>query len=137
VDVLKVFEWYFQAYEDLFQRSHPNIRSEQIQRIIEAMPACELTGIDHIGIDPMEYKTLISQHFGTEYNRGKGGCDYNINHFFSGNIRALRYYETIYMSDIEGGVKMVRNPKVAKNFPMHRLIGRRTRGEVCGFTGSS
>ena len=35
---------------------------------------------------------MIDQHFQTRYRR----CDYNINHFFSGRIRELRFYETCY-----------------------------------------
>lgn len=38
------------------------------------------------------YLILIDQHFQTEYQN----CDYRINHFFSGSIRELRFYETCY-----------------------------------------
>ena len=39
-----------------------------------------------------EYAPIIEQHFKTQYYN----CDYNINHFFSGKIRALRFYEVCY-----------------------------------------
>jgi len=92
--MLQVFAWYFQTFESSTGRVHPNLRTPQIAKIIEVMPACELSDANHIGLNPDDYKALIEQHFKTAYNVGRGGCDYNINHFFSGDIRALRYYET-------------------------------------------
>ena len=93
-DVLSVFLYYFQKYEKVLKRVHPNIRLEQIQRIIEAMPYIEndrpSSGVGDI--EPDDYKTLIDKHFTTKYRN----CDYNINHFFSGDIRLLRFYEELY-----------------------------------------
>ena len=43
-------------------------------------------------IDPDCYEDMIDRHFRTRYRN----CDYNINHFFSGRIRELRFYETCY-----------------------------------------
>ena len=93
-DVLEVFRCYFQEYEDATGRPHPNIRLDQIRRMIQLMP---YVSIDSIGgyfadIDPEDYRYIIHQHFKTKYRN----CDYNINHFFSGRIRELRYLETCY-----------------------------------------
>ena len=96
---IEVCRYYFQTYEDTLHRVHPNIRIGQIKRILEAMPYIEggnttyaegsgKNGAFTVG----DYKRLTDKHFQTEYH----DCDYNINHFFSGDIRLYRYYETIY-----------------------------------------
>lgn len=43
-------------------------------------------------ISPDAYYAMIDQHFATKYKN----CDYNINHFFSGKVRELRFYESCY-----------------------------------------
>lgn len=92
--VLSVFKYYFWRYEETFGHPHPHIRMEQIRRIIQIMPFIDR---DSIGgsiydIEPENYQEMIDQHFKTAYKN----CDYNINHFFSGQIRELRLYETCY-----------------------------------------
>jgi hypothetical protein len=91
-DALSVFGYYFQAYEDTFREVHPNINAKQIASIIERMPCIDDLRGGSIDIYPTDYPVLIDQHFETQYRN----CDYNINHFFSGDIRALRYYEKLY-----------------------------------------
>lgn len=86
--VLAVFRYYFEKYEGVIGHPHPNIRMEQIRRIVQKMPYISPMA----DIEPEEYRGLIDQHFETKYR----GCDYNINHFFSGKIRELRFYETVY-----------------------------------------
>ena len=92
-DVLMVFECYFNEYEQRLGRPHPNIRTEQIRRIVAVMPYLDNDGYDIASkiadLPPDLYKHIIAQHFSTNYRN----CDYNINHFFSGKIRQLRYYE--------------------------------------------
>jgi hypothetical protein len=98
-DVLLVFRHYFQRYEETFKAVHPNIRLAQIERLIIAMPYIdgdEKSGAGgYITVD--EYTAMIDAHFKTQYR----SCDYNINHFFSGDIRLLRYYETAYWREGE------------------------------------
>lgn len=94
-DVLRVFRYYFETYELIFDEAHPMINIAQIARIIEKMPFIldgDYQSRTMIDIDPDDYETLIDQHFATKYR----SCDYNINHFFSGEIRNLRFYETLY-----------------------------------------
>ena len=91
-EVLHVFRYYFETYELIFDEAHPAIRIAQIARIIDCMPFI-FDGGKMIDISPDEYETIIDQHFNTKY---MAGCDYNINHFFSGDIRENRYYETLY-----------------------------------------
>ena len=89
--VIGVFQYYFTCYEQRFGEPHPNIRMDQIRRIISAMP---YVNRDDIGgyypdIDYDTYPFIIDRHFRTNYRN----CDYNINHFFSGKIRELRLHE--------------------------------------------
>lgn len=91
-EVLQVFRYYFETYELIFGEAHPMISIDQIARIIDCMPFI-FDGGKMIDIYPDEYETIIDQHFHTKY---MAGCDYNINHFFSGRIREMRYYETLH-----------------------------------------
>ena len=91
-DVLTVFKYYFEVYEEVLGQTHPPIRFEQIRKIIDLMPFLGGDGFEDYFIEPDTYEYLIDRHFVTKYR----SCDYNINHFFSGNIRLLRYYETCY-----------------------------------------
>lgn len=94
-DVLSVFRYYFQCYEEKFGRPHPNIRTQQIRRIVTKMPYItaemerELSGSGFPEIPATVYPYIIDKHFETEYLQ----CDFNINHFFSGKIRFLRCQE--------------------------------------------
>ena len=90
-EVLSVFHKYFQIYEGYMGRPHPPIKASQIARIIDDMPwLCEEEkGGKFESIDADYYSTLIEQHFKTRYRH----CDYNINHFFSGRTREMRWYE--------------------------------------------
>ena len=89
-----MFAYYFEQYEAWQRCPHPFLKAEQIQRIIEAMPYIDSDtyGFENDQIDSDAYPAMIDKHFETEYR----DCDYNINHFFSGDIRALRYYEVHY-----------------------------------------
>lgn len=93
-DALEVFRYYFQKYEEHTGHPHPPIRASQIVRIVQDMPwICEKDkcgGCHDVTVDG--YYAMIDQHFATKYKR----CDYNINHFFSGRIRELRFFETCY-----------------------------------------
>ena len=93
-EVLSVFEYYFQQYERITHGVHPPIRMEQIERIINAMPYIDGDNRSSAGgdIDAEAYEALIDNHFQTDYR----DCDYNINHFFSGDIRLMRFYEELY-----------------------------------------
>lgn len=93
-EVLHVFRYYFETYEMIFDEAHPAISIAQITRIIEKMPfILEEDAESHEASISLEgYEAIIDQHFATKYRN----CDYNINHFFSGMIRNLRYYETCY-----------------------------------------
>ena len=84
----------FRQYEAYMDAPHPSIRASQIEHIIQEMPYIDETDKHHstMDVDPDCYEPMIDQHFQTRYRN----CDYNINHFFSGRIRELRFYETCY-----------------------------------------
>lgn len=87
-EVLVVFKYYFYHYEKKFGKAHPHIRMEQIRRIAQKMPYLDEERENEVF--SCVYQYIIDRHFSTRYTR----CDYNINHFFSGKIRELRYHET-------------------------------------------
>ena len=93
-DTLSVFRYYFEQYEKHMGKPHPPIRASQIVRICQDMPYIfpENTGNYPEDVSPDGYYAMIDKHFRTKYRH----CDYNINHFFSGRIRELRFYEELY-----------------------------------------
>lgn len=88
---LGVFRCYFERYEASTGRPHPPIKAIQIARICLDMPYIgrECSGGQYADIEPEEYPALIDKYFATKYRN----CDRNINHFFSGRIRELKFYE--------------------------------------------
>ena len=93
-DALSVFRYYFERYERYTGRPHPPIKASQIVRICQDMPYIgrECSRGRYAGIEPENYPTLIDKYFVTKYRN----CDRNINHFFSGRIRELKFYEGLY-----------------------------------------
>ncbi len=95
-EVLAVFRCFFGAYESYRSEVHPTIGNQQIVRIIEEMPCVQLkiTGTyEVIDILSEEYPALIDAYFRTKFQEG---CDYRINHFFSGQVRAVKWLEKLY-----------------------------------------
>lgn len=84
-----VFRYYFKRYEKYMHNPHPHIRREQIYRIARNMSFIEAQDDRWINLYPEDYPIMIDLHFATHYH----DCNYNINHFFSGKIREMRYYE--------------------------------------------
>lgn len=92
-EVLFVFAKYYNLYKKFRESDHPRISVGQIKRIIIAMPFVDDLNGNQLDLPAEYYPEIILQHFWTKYS---GGCDYNINHFFSGRIRYNRYMETLY-----------------------------------------
>ena len=91
-DVLWVFGLFFDTYGSYMGAPHPPIRTEQIEKIIRVMPILTPSLDEYSNtIEPGEYATLIDSYFNTVFKN----CDYRINHFFSGDIRLMRYYEEL------------------------------------------
>ena len=94
-EAIDVFRCYFETYEFLFDTAHPAISRQQIKSIIEKMSYCGHEH-DHLEISPDMYPALIRRHFETRYRN----CDFNINHFFSGRIRLMRFWDCEKSGDI-------------------------------------
>ena len=90
-EMMDIFHRYFDLYEKTFNEVHPPINAKQIQRLMCKMRYCDNDGVP-FEFEYEDYAPIIAQHFKTQYYN----CDYNINHFFSGKIRALRFYEVCY-----------------------------------------
>ena len=88
----EIIHYYFWKYEKATGRPHPNITVDKLVVIIDCM-ACISNEYENVDFEPENYQALIDQHFKTRYQKG---CDYSISHFFSGDIRLLRYYEVLY-----------------------------------------
>lgn len=91
-EVLEIFRHFFYKYEQVRGEPHPFIRVEQVERLIDEMPSCEDAMGNSLELYPDNYAAMIDQYFRTKYRN----CDYNINHFFSGKIRSIKFYETCY-----------------------------------------
>lgn len=95
LDVLDIFATYFAEYETKFKREHAHINKKQIRDIIYIIDNIpdRATGDFIPDITVEDYEAMISCHFRTNYH---DKTDFNINHFFSGDIRLLRFYEAVY-----------------------------------------
>lgn len=86
----EVIEYYLECYHSHQKKAHPNLKAEQWQKVINDLYYGECNKPDgYEEFTGYELKYIIDQHFKTKYK----DCDYNIMHFISGQIRALRYYE--------------------------------------------
>lgn len=87
-DVIAVFAYFFDAYRENRGAPHPSMTLEQIRQIVYIMPTLE----DGTELEPSDYPPMIRGYFRTKFRRS----DYKIFHFFSGRIRDLRFYESVY-----------------------------------------
>lgn len=91
-EVMFVFRKFFICYEAYMGEQHPPLKREQIRKCMEVMPYFDGKGSSIADFTLEEYDEIIEQYFRTPFKN----CDYRIAHFFSGDIRFLRAYETIY-----------------------------------------
>lgn len=92
-EVKDVFHFYFFLYHHDQGKDHPNMTVNNVLRIIEEMPYIYNSRIV-VNVDCLDAeinRALIAAYFSTPMN-----CDRNINHFFSGDIRAIKFHETEY-----------------------------------------
>lgn len=89
-DCMKVFSLYFDAYRDFTGEGHPVPSYKQIAAAMEKMPFADQGR--KIQLEPEDYEVLIPAYFLIRFPN----CDYRISHFFAGDIRENRYYETLY-----------------------------------------
>ncbi len=92
-DCINVFSYYYQRYDEIFQRKHPRLKNKTIRAIIKKLPYVLDDLNRDIDLYPESYPKLIDAYFEQDFGPD---CDYSIQHFMSGVIRALRYYEEEY-----------------------------------------
>ena len=84
--VKTVIGYFFLKYQRYIKELHPKISTKKLTEIILNMPYIINRNGEVIDISPEEYEIMIDKYFSESLN-----CDYNIIHFFSGNIRLYRY----------------------------------------------
>lgn len=91
-EALFVVMEYVRIYRIICGHSHPPISEAQMAHIVDVMPWIdpENYGSYNADIAPREYSAVIARHFAVRYC---ASCDYNMVHFFSGNIRKYRWSE--------------------------------------------
>lgn len=88
--VVEISSYYFDVYQAVTGKPHPFVNSGGVDLIADAL----LDKSDFLGdCDIEDYRLMIDRHFDTNYH---ANCDYNIVHFFSGDIRDYLFYETLY-----------------------------------------
>lgn len=95
-EVLAVFHSFFEAYEKYRGEVHPMPSTRLVVGIINRLDFCEDGSgrrCDILELFPDDYEALIPAYFETDFHPG---CNYRIGHFFSGTIRALRFYEELF-----------------------------------------
>lgn len=99
--VTDIVEYFCRKYRDVLGKSCPSITDDfaktiptKIVNLIDQATGEYLFDSSKWNHDPDRctqwYKDMIDMYFDTEF---KDGCNYSLQHFFSGNIRVLRYHE--------------------------------------------
>ena len=83
-ECLDIFLYYFSAYREYMGIDHAPIKTDRLIEILES-----INGYEDLELDAEFYRDMIILYFTTPFKN----CDRNICHFFSGDIRKLRYYE--------------------------------------------
>lgn len=93
-NVLDLFRYFYRAYKTKFKRDHPHITTETIKGIIQDLPEAvdPETGMT-VDLSFCDYYDMMKQYFKSDFGER---CDYTFQHFMSGKIRYIKYYETQY-----------------------------------------
>ena len=92
-EVLSVLEYFLDKYKQKTGENHPFLRRKQLKDIIEKLPFVDR---DQSGVEDSsaeDYPAIIEAYFATNYGPA---CDYRLNHFFSGAVREIKFYECFY-----------------------------------------
>lgn len=92
-DCIDVFRYFYRRYIEIFDLWPPRISNETVKNIILKFPYLRDDFNREFDLSPEDYPPMIDAYF---YQHFEDGCNYSIAHFMSGNIRALRYFETLY-----------------------------------------
>jgi hypothetical protein len=91
---IEAVEYYMKIYKMSRKTEHPKLTVDQWEEVREGILSNCFDEHDRdyeIGIN--SEIDMISQHFKTKY---RTGCNYNVLHYISGNIRAMRMFEVAY-----------------------------------------
>lgn len=90
-DATSIFRHYLSTYKLTMGYAHPPVSLRQVTDYCAKLPYIPNpeTG-EAIEITPDYYIHMIDQYFCVDFP----DCNYNMQHFFSGNIRYYRYLET-------------------------------------------
>lgn len=92
-DYIAVFVYFCEKYRKRFNRDPGRMTQETVNSIVRNLPFTDgLVRSGGVDLSPEDYKSLIDAYFVQEFT----DCDYSMSHFMSGDIRTLRYYETLY-----------------------------------------
>lgn len=86
-EVIAFFKGYITLYKEYMGKEHPYIKSSTIKDITD-----RLSDDGNFDYDLETYQVIVPKYFEQTFSN----CDYSINHFMSGDIRMLRYYECCY-----------------------------------------
>lgn len=85
-DAAEWIRYFFSKYYMVYGENHPTLRDEQMQHALDIIRGHDVFYGDNA-------RELIDAYFNTEF---KQGCDYNLNHFVTGNIIETLYYKHRY-----------------------------------------
>ena len=95
----EILKYYLDSYYRTQGKQHPEIKESAYRDIIfpgllsigDKNGNCPYVAEKHDDEETLElYKRMIDAHFETDYH---GKCDYNMVHFFSGEVRLIKYRE--------------------------------------------
>jgi hypothetical protein len=84
----EVVEYYLATYQDYRGEKHPNLKAKQWSYVVD-----NLFYVRDFDLSETDLIDMIEKHFETDYQEG---CDYNILHFMSDEVRLNRMYEVAY-----------------------------------------
>ena len=88
-ECIRILDWYFICYEHFTGKPHPPLSARQAVAVMKKMPYAGKEST--MPLEAEDYTYLIPEYFMVDFPN----CDYNISHFFSGDIRKNRYMEKI------------------------------------------
>lgn len=87
-ELLKTYEYYMKCYRDKVGKPHPKLKTKQKDNVLLAI----LSNAENLGIPTIkDWQILIDTHFARALK-----TDWNINHFASGMVIELLFYDKLY-----------------------------------------
>ncbi|MBN6890043.1 hypothetical protein ACUXCC_005534 [Cytobacillus horneckiae] len=90
---MAALQFFVECYKHFRETEHPNLTIEQWEdaRTTMLMATDENMETD-MNVDSEGEKLMITSYFDTYYK----DCNYSVLHYISGNLRAIRYYDTVH-----------------------------------------